>query len=68
MILHDARVDSFAELDPEEEKEEQKALAEKFKPLIDWLKVEAKDIVRDGISFGFITSKAYIYFLLSDDF
>ncbi|GLB33793.1 putative hsp90 protein [Lyophyllum shimeji] len=35
--------------DPEEEKEEQKRMAEKFKPLIDWLKVEAKDAVRDVV-------------------
>lgn len=36
------------DLDPEEEKEEQKALEEKFLPLIEWLKKEAKDSVRDG--------------------
>lgn len=36
------------ELDPEEEKEQQKALEEEFKPLVDWLKAEAKDVVRDG--------------------
>ncbi|KAF8076368.1 heat shock protein Hsp90 [Lyophyllum atratum] len=35
--------------DPEEEKEEQKRLTEKFKPVLDWLKVEAKDIVRDVV-------------------
>lgn len=35
-------------LDPEEEKAEKEALEEKFKPLITWLKEEAKDIVRDG--------------------
>jgi hypothetical protein len=39
---------TLPDLDPEEDKDEQKDLAEKFKPLLDWLKVEAKDIVRDG--------------------
>lgn len=38
----------YADTDPEEEKAEQKALAEQYKPLLDWLKNEAKDIVRDG--------------------
>lgn len=37
------------DLDPEEEKAEQKALTEKFQPLIDYLKKEAKDTVRDGM-------------------
>ncbi|KAF8897518.1 Hsp90 protein-domain-containing protein [Infundibulicybe gibba] len=37
------------ELDPEEEKAEQKALTEKFQPLLDWLKAEAKDLVRDVV-------------------
>lgn len=37
------------DMDPEEEKDQQKALAEEFKPLLDWLKVEAKDIVRDVV-------------------
>jgi hypothetical protein len=31
-----------------EDKEQQKALEETYKPLLDWLKVQAKDIVRDG--------------------
>ncbi|KAG5646569.1 hypothetical protein DXG03_002872 [Asterophora parasitica] len=35
--------------DPEDEKKEQKELAEKFKPLLEWLKTEAKDSVRDGV-------------------
>lgn len=35
-------------LDAEEEKEQQKDLDEKFKPLLDWLKLKAKDIVRNG--------------------
>ncbi|KAG6900979.1 hypothetical protein C0993_004417, partial [Termitomyces sp. T159_Od127] len=33
----------------EDEKEEQKRLAEKFKPLLEWLKAEAKDLVRDVV-------------------
>ena len=36
------------DLDPEEEKEQQKELAEKFKPLITWLKAQAQGTVRDG--------------------
>ncbi|KIK06721.1 hypothetical protein K443DRAFT_2857 [Laccaria amethystina LaAM-08-1] len=36
-------------LDPEEEKEQQKDLDEKFKPLLDWLKAKAKDIVRNVV-------------------
>lgn len=43
------RTHSLTDMDPEEEKDQQKALAEEFKPLLDWLKVEAKDIVRDGM-------------------
>lgn len=38
----------YTGLDLEEEKEQQKDLDEKFKPLLDWLKVEAKGIVRNG--------------------
>ena len=34
--------------DAKDEKEEQKRLEERFKPLLEWLKDEAKDIVRDG--------------------
>ncbi|PCH41165.1 heat shock protein Hsp90 [Wolfiporia cocos MD-104 SS10] len=37
------------DMSPEEEKEEQKALTEEFKPLLDWLKKEAKDVVRDVV-------------------
>ncbi|TFK43547.1 Hsp90 protein-domain-containing protein [Crucibulum laeve] len=37
------------DLDEEEEKEQQKILNEKFKPLLEWLKVEAKDVVRDVV-------------------
>lgn len=40
--------ESLSDLDPEEQKEEQKILAEKFKPLLVWLKVQVKDIVQDG--------------------
>jgi hypothetical protein len=32
----------------EDSKEAQKRLGEKFKPLIEWLKEETKDVVRDG--------------------
>jgi heat shock protein beta len=34
--------------DPEEEKREDEELKTRFQPLIDWLKTEAKDVVRDG--------------------
>ncbi|KAF5388243.1 hypothetical protein D9615_000400 [Tricholomella constricta] len=37
------------EQDLEDEKQEQKRMAEKFKPLLDWLKTEAKDAVRDVV-------------------
>jgi heat shock protein 90kDa beta len=40
------------DLEAEEEKEEQKVLTEKFKPLLDWLKVQVKDIVQDGMAFA----------------
>jgi heat shock protein beta len=36
------------DLTPDEEKEQQELLTEKFQPLLDWLKAEAKDAVRDG--------------------
>ncbi|KAF8655303.1 hypothetical protein AX16_003200 [Volvariella volvacea WC 439] len=35
--------------DSEQEKEHQQTLAEKFKPLLEWLKKEANDIVRDVV-------------------
>ncbi|KAF8165360.1 Hsp90 protein-domain-containing protein [Crassisporium funariophilum] len=37
------------DLDPEEEKEQLKTLNEKFKPLLEWLKKEANDAVRDVV-------------------
>ncbi|KAF8913882.1 Hsp90 protein-domain-containing protein [Gymnopilus junonius] len=37
------------DLDPEEEREQQKEHEEKFKPLIEWLKKEAGDAVRDVV-------------------
>ncbi|KAF8974761.1 Hsp90 protein-domain-containing protein [Flammula alnicola] len=37
------------DLDPEEEKAQQKELEEKYKPLIEWLKKEAGDAVRDVV-------------------
>lgn len=52
---------NLAYLDPEEEKRETEELTEKFKPLIDWLKTEAKDQVRDG------TSLAQVYHLIVPD-
>ncbi|RXW25137.1 hypothetical protein EST38_g706 [Candolleomyces aberdarensis] len=39
----------FGDEDPEEEKAEKEALEEKFKPLLTWLKEEAKDVVRDVV-------------------
>jgi heat shock protein 90kDa beta len=36
------------DLDPEEEKERQNELTEQYKPLIDWLKAEASNVVRNG--------------------
>lgn len=36
------------DLDPEEEKAQQKMLAEKFKPLLTWLKEQVGEVVRDG--------------------
>jgi heat shock protein 90kDa beta len=50
------------DLDAEEEKDEEKALTEKFKPLLDWLKVQVKDIVQDGmvLARGYGTT-AYCY-------
>ena len=38
------------DLDPEEEKVREKALEEKFKPLMEWLKKEAGDLVMRGMS------------------
>lgn len=37
-----------ADSDPEYEKEQQEILKERFKPLLDYLKKEAQDLVRDG--------------------
>ncbi|CCL99418.1 uncharacterized protein FIBRA_01436 [Fibroporia radiculosa] len=37
------------DVSPEEEKEEEKALTEQYKPLLDWLKEEVKEVVRDVI-------------------
>jgi heat shock protein 90kDa beta len=49
--LRETCADSFVLLldeDPEEEKERQKQLTEEYKPLLDWIKKETKDIVRNG--------------------
>lgn len=35
-------------MSPEEEKEEQKKLTEEYQPLLNWLKEQAGDVVRDG--------------------
>lgn len=37
----------FGDEDPEAEAEREKTLKEQFQPLIDWMKVEARDIVKD---------------------
>lgn len=34
--------------DPEEEKALQKQLTEEYKPLLEWIKKEAKDVIQDG--------------------
>lgn len=52
------------ELDPEEEKAQQKALTEKFKPLLDWLKSEAKDAVRDGTLYFIVQIGVTLMFLV----
>ena len=38
--------------DPEDEKEKQKELTERYKPLLDWFKKETQDIVRNGKSWA----------------
>ena len=38
----------FPAEDPEEEKALQKQLTEEYKPLLEWIKKEAKDVVQDG--------------------
>lgn len=38
----------FSAEDPEEEKALQKQLTEEYKPLLEWIKKEAKDVVQDG--------------------
>ncbi|KAH8118404.1 heat shock protein Hsp90 [Phellopilus nigrolimitatus] len=54
------------DLDPEEEKESQKELAEKFEPLLKWLKAQAGNIVRDVvISNRLVTSPCAI---VADEF
>jgi heat shock protein beta len=39
---------SAIDLNPEEEKDQTKALEEKFQPLLDWLKIQIGNVVRDG--------------------
>lgn len=41
---------SLLDLDEDEEKEQLKELQEKFQPLLDYLKKEAQEVVRDGRS------------------
>ncbi|THH32719.1 hypothetical protein EUX98_g1478 [Antrodiella citrinella] len=49
------------ELDPKEEKEQQKQLTEEYKPLMDWLRKESNEIVRDVvISNRLVTSSCAI--------
>jgi len=38
----------FSAEDPVEEKALQKQLTEEYKPLLEWIKKEAKDVVQDG--------------------
>ena len=38
----------LTDLDPEDEKAKQAEIKEKFTPLSSWLKIQAKDIARDG--------------------
>lgn len=45
-----ARPKLLPDEEEEDAKEAQKKLKEKFKPLIEWLKEETKDVVRDGES------------------
>lgn len=40
---------SRKELDPEEEKERQKEFEEEYKPLVEYLKKQVGDTVRDGM-------------------
>jgi heat shock protein 90kDa beta len=35
--------------DEDDENEQQESLAEKYKPLLDWLKKQSEGIVRDGL-------------------
>ncbi|OCH90980.1 heat shock protein Hsp90 [Obba rivulosa] len=39
----------FGDEDPEEEKEEIEVMTEKFRPLLDWLKGQAEDVVREVV-------------------
>ena len=36
------------ELDAEEEKENQREIEQRFKPLLSWLKIQVNNVVRDG--------------------
>lgn len=56
--IYDNNISS--DLDAEEDKEQQKALEETFKPLLDWLKVQAKDVVRDGTSSMLFQDKKWL--------
>ena len=52
----------------EEEKEEKKALEEKFQPLIEWLKEEAKGSVLDGMDFEVFMTPYSMHHMKSCDF
>jgi hypothetical protein len=43
---------NFQDMDPEDDKLQQKEMEAKFKPLIEWLKQEAGDSVRNGDYIG----------------
>jgi hypothetical protein len=43
-------------LDPEAEAAREKELNEQFKPLVEWMKVEATDIVKDGRICSFLAN------------
>lgn len=56
LLLYESLLDlHIVEQYAEEEKEQEQALTEEFEPLLTWLKEQAKDIVRDGMSLFYAT-------------
>jgi hypothetical protein len=51
---------SAIDLDPEEEKDQTKVLEERFQPLLDWLKSQIGNVVRDGKNKHNVTSRVPI--------